>query len=195
MWKAMIIIALAAIGCGDADSTPRLAPGGGFGGEGGTGGMAGFGGAGGVAVTTEEFRVAVPNFLEYFGGMDFPTWPPLAHWAHAENRIARYQMLCRVGSEPERVFVLPRLDASMSTSSCEPMYTRSMCCNGHSPSIRTPFTATPLRLPRSWSTTDSGSTRSRACVRETSPSETARLHAELRPMANSAPGRSSRLVA
>ena len=34
---------------------------------------------------------------------------PLAHWAHAENRIARYQMLCRVGSEPERAFVLPRL--------------------------------------------------------------------------------------
>ncbi|MGB5413522.1 MAG: hypothetical protein WBN01_02660, partial [Polyangiales bacterium] len=124
MWKAMIIIALAAIGCGDADSTPRLAPGGGFGGEGGTGGMAGFGGAGGfggeggaggVAVTTEEFRVPVPNFLEYFGGMDFPTWPALVSDGDLVYFVAPWHVVRREPPSademyPDRVEVCTRID-------------------------------------------------------------------------------------
>jgi hypothetical protein len=32
----------------------------------------------------------------------------LAHWDHSERRIARYQMLCRVGRRAERAFVFAR---------------------------------------------------------------------------------------
>jgi hypothetical protein len=115
MRKAMIIIALAAVGCGDADSTPRVAPGGGFGGEGGTGGMVGFGGAGGVAATTEEFRVPVPNFLEYFGGMDFPTWPALVSDGDLVHFVPPWHVVRREPPSadkvyPDRVQVCTRID-------------------------------------------------------------------------------------
>jgi hypothetical protein len=33
----------------------------------------------------------------------------LAHWAHSEVRITRYQILCRVGRRAERAFVFARL--------------------------------------------------------------------------------------
>lgn len=73
-------------------------------GFGGVGGFGGEGGAGGMAATTEEFRVMVPNFLEYFGGLDFPTWPALISGGGLAHLVAPWHVVRREPPSADEVY-------------------------------------------------------------------------------------------